>query len=130
MDNRLVVRTVEKSTPPQHDVTGRRAWGRGKGSQPAHGYPARSHRAEPASAQAALPDDVDGLLDEEAAEPEPDDDPAPDFTGPAVEEPFEDPEPVELLPASDAAAGLAVSDPFVEAPADSVALPLPRESFR
>src|SRR5690242_9098247 len=85
VDNRLVVRTVEKSTP-QHDVTAGGLGGALKRAA-AHGYRARSHRAEPTSAQAALPDDVDGLLDEEAAELEPDDDPAPDFTGPAVEEP-------------------------------------------
>ena len=47
-----------------------------------------------------------------------------------VEEPFPEAASFELLPLSDEVEGFEESDPFEEAPADSVALPLLRESLR
>jgi hypothetical protein len=57
-------------------------------------------------------------------------DPAAVLAGVAgVEEPFEEAESFELL-LSDEVDAFEESDPFEEAPADSVALPLLRESLR
>ena len=86
---------------------------------------------ESLSAQAALPDELAAVLG--AAELDPDEEPellAPDVDGVALEEPFVEEAPFELL-LSDELVDFAASEPpaEVEEPASAV-LPLLRESLR